>query len=277
MGVRERSVLTEYVPKPVDWLWKGFVPFGYLSLLIGPQGVGKSALALAMAARVSHDMNVVIVSTDDGIADVILPRLNDADPPADLSRIWAIDNARDFLDALSMDPKLVIIDPLPTFLFNKQVRQEMNNLAKIASDMQTAYILIQSVEFDDIPEEVRLVRSIMEIREGEDDTRVLTSLKNTLGPRPQPFVHVHEPVGGGFRVIPASRRGAAAPPPEPVYQQPALTTEVPPEPPAPDPSQIAAGRSRVDTAGSTAGLPPATVELLNKLRAAQGQGGKAPQ
>ncbi len=266
MGVRERSVLTEYPPKPVEWLWKGYVPFGYLTMLLGPPGVGKTALALAMAARVSHDSNVVILSTDDGIADVLVPRLNDSDPPADLSKIWAIDNARDFLDALSMEPKLVIIDPLPTFLFNKAVRQEMSNIAKIAADTQSAYLLIQSIEIEDIPEEQKLVRSIIEVREGEDDTRILTSLKNVLGPRPQPFIHVHEPHGNGFRVVPASRRGMSTPPPQAQpTPHPALTAD-PLPPPPPDPAQIASGRA------STTGLPPATVELLNKLRA-QGQGG----
>ena len=40
--------------KPKGWVWKGVIPAGELSLLIGERSVGKSLLALDLAARVTR-------------------------------------------------------------------------------------------------------------------------------------------------------------------------------------------------------------------------------
>lgn len=40
----------------IQWLWPDHLPVGFLSLLVGPPGAGKSALALALAGCVTHGL-----------------------------------------------------------------------------------------------------------------------------------------------------------------------------------------------------------------------------
>jgi KaiC/GvpD/RAD55 family RecA-like ATPase len=41
--------------RPLEWVWKGVIPAGRLTLLTGEQGVGKSLFALDVAARLMSD------------------------------------------------------------------------------------------------------------------------------------------------------------------------------------------------------------------------------
>src|SRR5262249_45928732 len=79
--------LADVAPSPVQWLGAGRVARGKLALLVGDPGLGKSALALDVAARVTVAADwpagggtakagtVVILSAEDGLADTIRPRL----------------------------------------------------------------------------------------------------------------------------------------------------------------------------------------------------------
>ena len=42
-------------PRPVEWLWPGWIALGKLTVLDGDPGVGKSTLLLDLAARLSRD------------------------------------------------------------------------------------------------------------------------------------------------------------------------------------------------------------------------------
>jgi AAA domain len=46
--------LADVEPEPVEWLWFPYLPMGKLTLLEGDPGVGKTWLALAIAAHVSQ-------------------------------------------------------------------------------------------------------------------------------------------------------------------------------------------------------------------------------
>src|SRR5262249_19601439 len=93
--------LTEVAARPIEWLWEGRIPRGKITILDGDPGVGKAALALGLAARVSRGApmplsrvgttpaDVVIFNDDDSLADTVRPRLEAAG--ADLTRIWACD------------------------------------------------------------------------------------------------------------------------------------------------------------------------------------------
>ena len=106
----------------VDWLWPRRVPIGKVTLLVGDPGLGKSLIALDIAARVSTGKpwpdeeqgsrsedqdrptssktplapsssllapkSVLLISAEDDLADTIRPRLEAAG--ADCSRILAI-------------------------------------------------------------------------------------------------------------------------------------------------------------------------------------------
>ena len=83
--------LESTVSSPVSWLWPGRIPLGKLTLLVGDPGVGKSLLALDMAARITRGApwpdapqqrqrqgGVLLLSAEDDVADTICPRLERA-------------------------------------------------------------------------------------------------------------------------------------------------------------------------------------------------------
>ena len=104
----ERLVfLSDVESTSVRWLWPGRVPLGKLTVLDGDPGLGKSAITLDLAARVSRgspmpdhtlgDLDgprgVVLLSAEDGLADTIRPRLHAAG--ADLARVVALTAVND--------------------------------------------------------------------------------------------------------------------------------------------------------------------------------------
>ena len=76
--------------KPRGWVWKGVIPAGQLSLLIGEQGVGKSLLALDLAARMTQGLggphdddtgkrgSVILFIGQDDLEGIVRPRLDAA-------------------------------------------------------------------------------------------------------------------------------------------------------------------------------------------------------
>ncbi len=91
--------LSDVAPAAVRWLWPGRVPLGKVTLLDGDPGVGKSLIALDLAARVTTQspmpdrtlsdldapQGVVLLACEDDAADTIRPRLDAAG--ADCSRV----------------------------------------------------------------------------------------------------------------------------------------------------------------------------------------------
>ncbi len=86
--------LNDFPSRPVDWLWQDRIPLAALTLLEGDPGIGKSLLALDLAARVSSGRpmpddspgkqgKVVLVAPHDSASRTIIPRLRAAggDPP----------------------------------------------------------------------------------------------------------------------------------------------------------------------------------------------------
>jgi hypothetical protein len=84
------------------WLWPGRIPLGEVTLLVGDPGVGKSLLALDVAARVTQGApwpdersidkqapgSVILLSFEDRLSTTTRPRLEEAG--ADCSRIVAL-------------------------------------------------------------------------------------------------------------------------------------------------------------------------------------------
>jgi AAA domain len=71
--------------RPVEWVWKGRVPIGRISLIVGNEGVGKGTVVTWLASRVSRGTlegdlhgapsNVLIVGDEDALDDTWTPRL----------------------------------------------------------------------------------------------------------------------------------------------------------------------------------------------------------
>lgn len=93
--------LSEVKPEKVEWLWPGYLPKGKLVTLDGDPGLGKSTLALSLAApvttagewpdgtRCEHPGAVLLLSAEDGLADTVRPRLDASG--ADVRRVHAIE------------------------------------------------------------------------------------------------------------------------------------------------------------------------------------------
>lgn len=169
-------LLSEVEPERVEWLWPGRLPLGKLSVLDGDPGLGKSAVTLDLAARVSAGLDlpdggecdaagVVLLSAEDGLADTIRPRLDAAG--ADTERIVAlstVSEGRSEGQTISI-PKdlgtveraiarvgaaLVVVDPLMAFLAEKtdshkdqHVRRALAPLAALVERTRTAAVIVR--------------------------------------------------------------------------------------------------------------------------------------
>lgn len=167
--------LADVQPQATSWLWPGRLPKGKLVVLDGDPGLGKSTLALDLAARVSigasmpdgpsttGPANVVVLSAEDGLADTIRPRLDAAG--ADTGRIVSLTiNENDAERGLASpsdlaqleravrceQAALVVLDPLVAHLdggvnsFRDQdVRRALGPLASIAEATGAAILAIR--------------------------------------------------------------------------------------------------------------------------------------
>ena len=165
--------------KPIPWLWKGRIPLGRLTLLVGSPGLGKSFATCDFASRVSTGTpwpdgaecpkgEILLVTAEDDPADTIRPRL-DAHY-ADVSRIHLLEGVRRRDDKGKMveaaftlediptlettlhkhpDTKLVIIDPIGSFIGGKvdahrdnDVRAVLAPVARLAAKYGPAVLLV---------------------------------------------------------------------------------------------------------------------------------------
>ena len=105
-GLRVRGADLSRV-RPIDWLWAGRLPIGYLSLLLGAEGIGKGVLTAWLIARATRGelagslegtpTRVLIVGDEDSFDSVILPRLYAAG--ADFAQVDELcDEASEVLD-----------------------------------------------------------------------------------------------------------------------------------------------------------------------------------
>ena len=88
--------MSEIQPEPVKWLWEPYLPSGKVSLIQGDGAMGKTTVALAIAAAISRGeplpgsscysepASVIIQNAEDGLADTIRPRLEQFGPDCDM-------------------------------------------------------------------------------------------------------------------------------------------------------------------------------------------------
>ena len=205
--------LSEVQSQEVSWLWFPFIPYGKLTIVQGDPGDGKTTFILNIAAKLSkgenldsgmnftEPLNVIYQSAEDGLADTVKPRLEQA--KADCEKISVIDEK---IKSLSMiderleeaviktGAKLLILDPIQAYLgggmdMNRanEARDMTKKLAALAEKYQCAIVLVGhmnkaayrgmgSIDFFAVARSVLLVGRV----EGEENIRAVVQIKNNL-------------------------------------------------------------------------------------------------
>lgn len=164
--------VSEVRPERVAWLWRARLPLRGLSILAGEPGLGKSTLAMLLAAETSRgalDGDLVtqpaaalVVSYEDGAGAVLRPRLEAVG--ADLQRVHVVTARQDGDDDLVGLPddaqrlaalaqgsgaKLLVIDPLTAALSagidaksDHSVRRALAPLAAAAERSGIAVVVV---------------------------------------------------------------------------------------------------------------------------------------
>lgn len=169
--------LADVHPEKLRWLWPGRIASGKFAMMVGDPGLGKSLVALDIAARVSRggewpegassapQGSVLLLNGEDDVADTVVPRLKALG--ADLSQIKIVEGVRTtdgrqetsftlahHLDALEWalvgmeNPRLVIIDPISSFLrgldsnSNAIVRRMLGQLGELAQRWEVAILAV---------------------------------------------------------------------------------------------------------------------------------------
>lgn len=138
------SNVSDVEKKSVNWLWRGRIPRGMMTLVAGHPGVGKSFFMTWLIAKLSkgeplpdeenwtqgektRPCSSLLIAAEDDPNCVIRPRLEGN--KADLSRIlifnkpleFSLDNLMDLEAVLNEHPEIgnIVVDPLNTFLGSK--------------------------------------------------------------------------------------------------------------------------------------------------------------
>ena len=161
----------EIKPKPIDWLWDGWLARGKLEVLSGIAGTGKTTLAISLAATVSIGGkfpdgtrspigSVLIWSGEDSAKDTLVPRFMAAG--ADLSKIHFIGDVKHGDQMRSFDPaidiaalnnaaakidniSLLIVDPIVNAVAgdshkNGEVRRALQPLVEFGEKLKCAVL-----------------------------------------------------------------------------------------------------------------------------------------
>lgn len=156
-------------PEEVQWLWYPYIPAAKVTMLEGDPGVGKSWICCALASAITRGEpfpgqlnpcppgNVLILNSEDGLADTIVPRL--IKMGANLKRVFMpksymlLDSdGLAGLEALMKEVRcaMMFIDPLHHYMgrsvdINKanEVRGFMAPIADLAFRTQAAIVTIR--------------------------------------------------------------------------------------------------------------------------------------
>ena len=212
-------------PVEVKFLAKPYLPIGKFSLLIGDPGVGKSTLAMNIAAMLSTGRPilesdsepitgcVIYQSAEDNVADTLKPRL--LANGADCSKIAVIEsNGLDIskdcqlLDNAIRDTKaaLLVLDPLIAYLGAKadmcraaDMRRLLSGLIIVAEKRKCVLLAIGHMNKSEGAKSLyrglgsidiaASARSVMLIERSDDDpdVRVIKHIKSSLAPEADPL------------------------------------------------------------------------------------------
>lgn len=158
-------------PRPIDWLWEGWLARGKMHILGGAPGTGKTTISMTLAAIVSRggiwpdgsrsEPGLVLIwSGEDSPQDTLVPRLMLAG--ADMSKVFFVDGVTDSRGERGFDPSsdipllaerlrelgdvaLLVIEPIVSAVAadshrNNEVRRSLQPLVDLAESMQFAVL-----------------------------------------------------------------------------------------------------------------------------------------
>ncbi len=169
-------ILQDVKAAPVRWLWRGWIPFGKVTIVDGDPGEGKTTLLLDLAARLTRGRafpdgaacepgGVLVMTAEDGAADTIRPRLEAAG--ADLAQALYLDELPDGAGGFRpisipedlpeveramtrVGAVLVIVDPVMAFFSGKvdshkdqDIRRALSPLRAMAERTGAAIVCIR--------------------------------------------------------------------------------------------------------------------------------------
>lgn len=170
-SVLELISAASIIPRPIHWLWDGWLAQGKLHILAGSPGTGKTTIALSMAATITTGErwpdgstaakgDVLIWSGEDNPTDALVPRLLASG--ADLNRIHFVVGVRDGDRVRPFDPAadmaklaaamarlpnlhLLVIDPIVSAVSgdshkNAEVRRGLQPLVDLAQQAGVAVL-----------------------------------------------------------------------------------------------------------------------------------------
>lgn len=165
------TAASDIEPERAKWLWADRMALGALSLIAGPEGLGKSTLGYCIVAQITQGTlpgelfgtpkSVIIAATEDSWAHTIVPRL--IAHGADRARVFRVDvtTTLGFAGevvlpadipamaeaATANDVALLVLDPLTSRLSHgldthkdSETRQALEPLVKFASESSVAII-----------------------------------------------------------------------------------------------------------------------------------------
>ncbi len=228
------TVVSEVQPEHVTWLWPGRIPVGKLVTLDGDPGVGKSTLALAIAATITtggewpdgtrcpEAGNVLTMNAEDGIADTVRPRLDAAGADTDRVAVIGGDASITLADTgklreliTEFSARLLVVDVMMAFLpgaansyRDQDMRAVLTPLASLAGETGCTILLLRHPPKGQQTKAIHAgggsIGIIGAARVGllavstDSDTRVLSVTKNNLAPIPPSLAYrlVTEDVNG---------------------------------------------------------------------------------
>jgi DNA polymerase III delta prime subunit len=168
------------------WIWEPYIPARGLTVLAGPPGVGKTWLALAMAARVSMEKNVLLLTDKADWGCIVRPRLDAM--AANVNNVYGIDTSPDAmrpgewlsgkLGALIREKQagIVIVDTVELFANTLATRAALERMGELAAECDTAFLAVTG-----LPRKTGPAQSVLSLR-CDGERRVMTHRRSSMGP-----------------------------------------------------------------------------------------------
>jgi len=144
----------------VRYVWERRIPVGAMTVLPGEEGIGKTTVGVRLIANLTRGTlegehygtprDVIVLAAEDGLADVFVPRLEQAG--ADLSRVHIV-RARFAVDGTSRD----VIIPRDLDVIGAEVRKHNAAMVWIDSLVTTLPDELKSISYKEVAKALKAI------------------------------------------------------------------------------------------------------------------------